>query len=588
MNRDAWIAAGHTGVTDPTPQAGAPRPVRAGAERRAADTLPTLIRALLDPAAYPDPRPADVELRQTHISYVLLAGERVYKIKKPVALGFLDYSTPRRRAYYCRREVELNRRFAPAVYVGVEPITRQRGAVRLGGSGRVLERAVVMRRLPAAGMLTELLATGAATPGLLAHIARRVAACHTTAASGPRVARYGVPGAVRRSVESNLARCAPFVGRTLPAAAYRHLRTWTAAFLRAHRGLLRRRVLEGRIRDAHGDLHAASICVVSGPAWRQGSLVAWTPADPPEVVLFDCIEFSARLRCTDVAAEVAFLAMDLDHYGRADLRDAFIAAYVAASGDVELPVLLPFYQSYRATVRGLVASIAADEGSFDAAGRAAQRALARSYFDLAYHAYAGGAPRPLLLLLGGLPASGKSTLARELAGRLALVPLNSDVVRKQQAGLAPWARGPAGYGAGLYTTRATDATYEALLDAARTWLERGVSVALDASFRRADHRRAAVAFAKALDVPWLAVECVCAPETARARLDARAADTRAASDADWSIYQRLAAEWEPWVEVRRERYRRVDTARSLDAAVAAVLGAVRRLPRPGTGRHSSD
>src|SRR5581483_8682339 len=150
--------------------------------------------------------------------------------------------------------------------------------------------------------------------------------------------------------------------------------------------------------------------------------------------------------------------------------------------DAVLPVLLPFYQSYRATVRGLVASIAADEGSFDAAGRAAQRALARSYFDLAHHAYTGGAPRPLLLLLGGLPASGKSTLARALAGRLALVALNSDVVRKERAGLAPTARGAAGYGAGLYTAAATDATYAALLDAAREWLARGVSVALDASF----------------------------------------------------------------------------------------------------------
>jgi uncharacterized protein len=295
------------------------------------------------------------------------------------------------------------------------------------------------------------------------------------------------------------------------------------------------------------------------------------------MVLFDCIDFSDRLRCTDVAAEVAFLAMDLDHHGRADLRAAFVDAYVAASGDGELPALLPFYQSYRATVRGLVASIAADAASLGAADRAAQRALARGYFDLARHAYAGGAPRPLLLLLGGLPASGKSTLAQALAERLALVPLNSDVVRKERAGLAPTARAGADSAARLYTSAATEATYAALLDAARHWLERGVSVALDASFRRADHRAAAVRLAEARSVPWLAVECTCAPATARARLAARARDDRAVSDADWAVYQQLATEWEPWAELPAARHRRVDTGRRLDAAVAVVLAAVRQL-----------
>jgi aminoglycoside phosphotransferase family enzyme/predicted kinase len=530
------------------------------APRRTPAALPPLVRALLDPAAYPEPRPAAVELRQTHISYVLLAGEWVYKIKKPVALGFLDYSTPARRAYYCRREVALNRRFAPDVYLGVVPIVERGGGVRVGGRGRVVERAVLMRRLPEAGMLTHLLESGAATPELLEQIARHVAAFHATAAAGPRVARYGRPGAVRHTIGSNLARCAPYVGRPLDAASYEQLQAWNAGYLREHRALMQRRVAARRIRDGHGDLHAASICVADG-----------------QIVLFDGIDFSTRLRCTDVAAEVAFLAMDLDHYGRADLREAFVDAYVAASGDVDLPVLLPFYQSYRATVRGLVASLAAEEGSFDADGRAAQQAIARGYFDLARHAYTDGVPRPLLLLLGGLPASGKSTLARALAGRLALVAINSDVVRKARAGLAPTARRAASPGAGLYTAAVTDATYAALLDAARHWLERGVSVALDASFRRADQRAAAVALAEALGVPWLAVECVCPPATARARLAARAHDASAVSDADWAVYQQLAAEWEPWAEIPAARYRSVNTGRALDAAVAAVLEGTRAL-----------
>jgi predicted kinase len=304
--------------------------------------------------------------------------------------------------------------------------------------------------------------------------------------------------------------------------------------------------------------------------------------DRGEPVVFDCIEFSPRLRCADVAAEVAFLAMDLAHHGRADLAAAFVDAYVAASGDPELRALLPFYASYRATVRGLVASIAAAEPSRAAADRAAQAARAGSYFDLARYAYADGTPRPLLLLLGGLPASGKSTLARALAGRLALVPLNSDVVRKQRAGLAPTARGGTGHGSGLYGPAATEATYAALVDTAREWLGRGMSVALDASFRQAGHRARAVAMAEALGVPWLAVECVCAPDVARARLAARARDATAVSDADWAVYAQLAREWEPWTELPPARHRVVDTARGLEAAVGAVLAAASDLRQPRT------
>lgn len=603
------------------------------------DTLPPLVRALLDPAAYPPPRPASVELRQTHISYVLLADERVYKLKKAVALGFLDYSTPRRRAYYCQREVALNRRLAPDVYLGVVPIVERDGSFHVGGRGRTVERAVLMRRLPEAGMLSALLARGAVTPALLSQLAARLAAFHAAAAHGPAVARHGAPPGVRRLVLGNLHRAAPYVGRTLTAATYTHLCAWTATFLAGQRPLLRARVHAGRIRDGHGDLHAANVCVVDaaslhtladrppgpstyglslslGPATsgrpelhpapqpllppppilppslsrtaagQPDPLLPWAtagpssdPTAPDEPVIFDCIDFSPPLRCTDVAAEIAFLAMDLDHHGRADLAAAFVDAYVAASDDADLRALLPFYLSYRATVRGLVASITADAAALDAAGRAAQESLARGYFDLARYAYAGGAPRPLLLLLGGLPASGKSTLAQALAGRLALVPLNSDVVRKQRAGLPPTTRATTDHGAGLYTASATEHTYAALVAAARGWLARGVSVALDASFRRADHRAQAITAAEALGVPWLAVECVCPPDVARARLAARTHDPAAVSDADWRVYQQLAAEWEPWTELPPARHHVVSTADDLDTASAAILAAASAHPR---------
>ena len=520
--------------------------------------LPPLIAALLDPAGYPH-APHAVELRQTHISYVLLAGERVYKIKKPVALGFLDYSTPARRAYYCRREVALNRRLAPEVYLGVVPIVERQGRVAIGDRGRVLDHAVEMVRLPDDGMLPALLGRHAATPALMEQIAARLATFHAAAPSTARIARYGRPRAVRRTLEETLARIAPHVGRTLSPEQYTRLSSWTRAQLAQLAPLLRQRAAAGRVRDGHGDLHASSICVTD------------------HVVIFDCIEFSTALRCNDVASEVAFLAMDLDRYARADLAEAFVAAYQRFSGDAGLRHPLPFYRCQRALVRGLVASIAAEEAEQPAAERERQHTLAGTYFDLAYYGYAGAAPRPLLVLVGGLPASGKSVLARQLAARLAAVALHTDVVRKQRAGLAPTERPQGAARAALYAPDATAATYQAVLDAARDWLARGFSVVLDGTYRRAADRRAVVALATTQGVPWLAVECRCPPQVARERLAARAATPYEVSDADWAVYEQQVREWEPWTELPAGHYLVVDTTEPLASSVRRGLQAVAAL-----------
>lgn len=517
--------------------------------------LPALIAALLDPACYPH-TPPRVELRQTHISYVLLAGERVYKVKKPVAFGFLDYSTPARRAYYCRREVALNRRLAPEVYRGVVPLVERDGRIYVGGRGRVLDHAVEMVRLPEDGMLPALLERYAATPALMEQIAARLAAFHAAAPSTPRVARYGRPHVVRRTLEETLARIGPQVGRTLSAEQYAALCAWTRDTLARLAPLLRQRAAAGRVRDGHGDLHASSICVTD------------------HVVIFDCIEFSTALRCNDVASEVAFLAMDLDRHARADLAEAFVAAYQRLSGDAELRRPLPLFRCQRALVRGLVASLAAAEPEQSAPERARQAALAATYFDLAYYGYAGAAPHPLLLLVGGLPASGKSVLARQLAARLAAVALHTDVIRKQRAGLAPTERPQGAARAALYAPDATAATYQAVLDAARDWLVRGFSVVLDGTYRRAADRRAIMALAAARGVPWLAVECRCPPQVARERLAARGETPHEVSDADWAVYEQQAREWEPWTEVPPGRHLVVDTTAALETSVRRVLQAI--------------
>ncbi len=281
-----------------------------------------LVNDLLQPEAYPH-HVDSVELRETHGAWVFLAGPYAYKLKKPVNFGFFDYSTRALRDADADAEVRLNRRLAPSVYLGVVDVVERDGTVHMGGDGRTIEHAVWMRRLPEEGMLTALLEHKQASPQLVQRIARIIARFHTRAATGP-------------------------------------------GLLRDKCDLLEQRIAEGRICEGHGDLHAGSICVAGG-----------------RIVIFDCIQFSARYRCADVAAEVAFLAMDLDHAGRTDLSSAFVEEYVRCSRDEELRVLLPFYKSYRAFVRGKVVSLRLGQDDITEEERRDLKILARSYFDLA-------------------------------------------------------------------------------------------------------------------------------------------------------------------------------------------------------------
>lgn len=328
-------------------------------------TLPPWLRALLDRRAYPHPAD-DLELHETHISWVILAGPFAYKIKKPVDLGFLDFTTIERRAADCAEEVRLNRRLCPDVYLGVVDIVERDGGHFVSGPGRTVEPAVQMRRLPEAGMLPALLAHDAVGPELVQRLARQVAEFHASVATGFGVDEKGSPATIHANWEENFIQIAPFVGRTLSLTTRNQIYDFVEAFLTEQHGLLERRVAKGRIRDGHGDLHAASICV-----------------EGDRILIFDCLEFAPRFRCSDVAAEVAFLAMDFDHYGRADLEAAFVAEYVRCSRDDELTVLLNFYKAYRACVRGKVASLRLNESGLSVEDQTAITAEARSYFDLA-------------------------------------------------------------------------------------------------------------------------------------------------------------------------------------------------------------
>jgi len=326
--------------------------------------LPELIQGLLDPRAYPD-QPPKVELVQTQISYVFLAGEYVYKIKKPVDMGFLDYTTLEKRLYYCKKEVELNRRLCAYAYLGVVPITKEKGRFVIGGKGEAKEYAVKMRRLPQDAMMDALLKQNKVTPEMAGRVAGILTEFHKKAATSEEITRLGGIEAVIQNTSENFSQTEKYFGVIIEAETYNRIKTYTEDFIKANKALFHKRMEEGKVRDCHGDLHAAHICFYKG------------------ICIYDCIEFIDRLRYTDVAADIAFLAMDLDYYGRQDLSDSFIKAYVKKSGDKELLKLLNFYKCYRAYVRGKVGCFQYDDRYISAGEKEKIIANARSYFKLA-------------------------------------------------------------------------------------------------------------------------------------------------------------------------------------------------------------
>jgi len=326
--------------------------------------LPALIQALLAPKAYPG-RQVKIELLQTQMSFVFLTDNYVYKVKKPVNLGYLDYTTLDKRHFYCQREVELNRRLCPDAYLGVMPITRQRGTVFMEGSGEAIEYAVKIRRLPQNAMMDVLLTNNRLSPEMVSSLAQRLASFHEKAETSAGISAFGSLDNITVNTEENFSQTEKYIGNTISPDRYQHIKAYTDSFMKHNVALFRQRVAQGRIRDCHGDLHAAHICFTNG------------------ICIYDCIEFNDRFRYCDVASEVAFLAMDIDHYQQADLSRTFVNAYITQNGDNELLKLLNFYKCYRAYVRGKVESFKLDDQHISAEEKTKVLTVARRYFELA-------------------------------------------------------------------------------------------------------------------------------------------------------------------------------------------------------------
>ncbi len=512
---------------------------------------------LQDPASYAH-GPAHVEIIQTHASYVALAPPLVFKVKKPVNFGFLDFSTLERRRHFCEQEVLLNRRLCPDVYEGVVPIVERDGRLAFGGEGEVVEYAVRMKQLADGFFLNQLLARGQVRNAHLDRVVEKLRAFYAAETPTAEAAAWGRPERLKISTDENFAQTEGYAGTLLPRPAFDALRYATDRFYDRHARLLSRRRAGGRILDAHGDLHLEHVHIT-----------------PEAVSIYDCIEFNERLRFIDVANDVAFLAMDLDFNGRPDLADAFVRRMAEALHDPDLPALVDFYKGYRAYVRAKVEGLRSDEPEVPEAERQASRERAGRYFRLALR-YAVAGSKPLVVVVMGRVGTGKSTLARALADALGWEVLSSDRTRKERAGLPLFERGSEAQRAELYAQPRTDDTYTALCRGAVERAGRRQGVVLDATYGCRRHREALRQALRRRGIPYCFVEATASDATIRARLRRREHAGREVSDARLEDFDLLAARYQAPDALEEARHVIVATE---TAAEATTLDALQRLIR---------
>ncbi|MDH4310321.1 MAG: AAA family ATPase [Gammaproteobacteria bacterium] len=494
--------------------------------------------AMREPAAYSALHPVagPVTCIETHVSWVFLTGPFAYKVKKPLRLSFIDYSTAERRAVLCREELRLNRRHAPGLYVDVVPIAGTPAAPRVGATDAPpFEHALRMVQFDPRLELTQLLQTGTIAAGELQEFGQRVAQMHATAAIAASTESFGAPDHAHRITLDNFAEIARVLPGRDEARQLEILRGHAQRLLEASRSLMEQRRQGGRIREGHGDLHCGNVV-----RW-QGTLAA-----------FDGLEFDPALRFIDVANDLAFLTMDLAVHRRADLRREALQAWLEASGDFEAVALLPYFELYRALVRAKVAALRGQQARGEAAGAAT---LAHQYLDWAVAQLER--PRPRLVVMAGLSGSGKTWLARRIAASCNALIVRSDIERKRLAGLQPLDTSASAPDAGIYSREFNERTYERLRDCAGHCLQGHESVIVDAANLRRGERGLFVAAAREHAAGVTIVQCVAPLAVLRQRVAARAGAD--ASEATVSLLDRQPAYWEPFDGDERSRVVVVDT-----------------------------
>jgi len=515
-----------------------------------------LVEALADPRCYPHPVDA-VRVIETHISYVLLTGRHAYKLKKPLALDFLDFSTLAARRRCCEEELRLNRRTAPELYLGVVPIAGSLAQPRVAGAGEPIEYAVQMRQFDPEALFARLAEREQLQPEQIDALASALAEFHAQIAVAAPESPWGAPEAVIAAARASFEQVLALVREPELRARVTRLAEWSAT---QHARLAPRfeaRKRDGFVRECHGDLHLANVALIDG-----------------EPRLFDCIEFDPQLRWIDVQSEIAFAFMDLHRHGCSALAWRFLNAYLEHTGDYAGVPLLACYAVYRAMVRALVALL---RGSQQAGGEAEGRASAALIRHLELAERLARRHVPLLVITTGLSGSGKSTVAAALAEALGALRIRSDVERKRLQGLVAGARSGSGVASGLYSERASRATYDRLAALARTLLVAGSDVIVDAAFLERGERERFAGVASAAGARFRILACEAPLAVLRARVIGRSRSGRDASEADLAVleHQRESAapladhEWDSAIELRTDV-----SLQGIEASARALAGAL--------------
>ena len=486
--------------------------------------IPPLIKTLLDTLAHPED-PSLVRLKQTHISYLVFTPNHVYKIKKPVNFGFLDFTTLEKRRHFCDEEVRLNRRLAPDVYIGVVGIARKDGTHLIIDDTKekteeIVEYIVKMRRLTEDSMLNTRIATGDVNDKLMKRLAFKIAAFHAGAEVNTKISSYGEPGVISQRVENNLTQSRPFIGKSVSAGRFSIIEKYLQSFIESGRPLFFKRIEEGRIRDCHGDMHSDHISIQD--------------KDTGDIEIIDCIEFNDTFRYIDTVSDAAFLSMDMDFLSRGDLSRVFEEEYFLVSKDAVGRRLMNFYKCHYALVRAKVDSLKSAEVEVDEAEREEAALSAARHFHLAER-YAKLKKAPLLIVICGLSGTGKSTMAREFSLKTGIKVFTSDIIRKELAGTAKGKQKKEEFESGLYSPEMTKRTYNELFLRASHLLKKGRPVILDATFLKDLHIEEARKTALDAGGELIIVKCVVSDVTARKRLAGRMSEP-SISDADLAIY----------------------------------------------------
>lgn len=490
-----------------------------------------LIGRLLDSALYSLPIDA-VELIETHISWVLLAGDYVYKIKKPVDFGFLDFSTLARRRHFCFEELRLNRRLAADLYLDVVAITGTAEHPEFNGSGPVIEYAVKMRRFDEAALFDRMLAENRLEAPHIDQLSDTIAAFHAAIERSNSSDAHGLSDDIQAAALENFAHIDPQLITSSEAASLHALSDWTETNYANLQALMHERKAHGFVRECHGDLHLGNIVCIDKHA-----------------VPFDCIEFNDKLRWIDVISEVAFCMMDLQAKNRSDLAYRFLNRYLAITGDYAGCRLLRYYLVYRGIVRAKIAILSLAQTDV-----VQQRTALQAHFQrqLRFALSCSRPDRPFLLLCHGFSGSGKSTLAAKLAERLPAIQLRSDIERKRLSGIGAAAESGSQLRQGIYTPDMTERTYHYLAERSEELLRTSFSVIVDATFLHHWQRNLFYRTALNCSAQFVILDIQAAETTLRQRIEQRLHERQDPSEADTAVLEQQLLHHEPLTPQERQ------------------------------------